>query len=105
VGLTGVCPQPEREVTVDASVTGKQLAEDLLAYFYAQQLDNPCGSVVFAYHNASDSGNGYTAGRILLDVNDASGQANTDPNGQNLSYKLTLDTGDNVSGQEYVVSY
>ena len=33
VGLTGVCPQPKREVTVNSSVTGQQLAEDLLAYF------------------------------------------------------------------------
>ena len=33
VGLTGVCPQPKREVTVDPSVTSQQLAEDLLAYF------------------------------------------------------------------------
>src|SRR5947209_1441932 len=48
VGAVGACPQPKREVTVEPSVTGRQLAEDLLAYFYAQQLDSPCGSIVFA---------------------------------------------------------
>src|SRR5579859_3715382 len=49
VGLVA-CPQPKREVTVDPGLTGEPLAEDLLAYFYAQQIDSPCGSVVFAYH-------------------------------------------------------
>ncbi|MFL5626718.1 MAG: hypothetical protein ACJ788_14125 [Ktedonobacteraceae bacterium] len=105
VGLTGACPQPKREVTVSPSVTGQQLAEDLLAYFYGQQLDSPCGSVVFAYHNQSESGNGYTAGRILFDVTDSSGQANLDPNATNLKYTLTLDTGDDLTGQEHVVTY
>ena len=105
VGLTGACPQPKREVTVSPSVTGQQLAEDLLAYFYGQQLDSPCGSVVFAYHNQSESGNAYTAGRILFDVTDSSGQANLDPNATNLKYTLTLDTGDNLTGQEHVVTY
>lgn len=104
-GLTGACPQPKREVTVDLRVTGQQLAEDLLAYFYAQQLDNPCGSVVFAYHTQAESGNGYTAGRILLDVTDSSGASNTDPNASNLKYTLTLDVGDLTTGQEYVVTY
>lgn len=105
VGLTAVCPQPERDVTVDAKLTGQELAQDLLAYFYAQNMDNPCGSVVFADHSQSDMGNGYTAGRIKLDVTDASGQANVDPNGTNLKYTLTLDTGDVATGQEYTVSW
>jgi hypothetical protein len=105
VGLTGVCPQPKREVTVNSSVTGQQLAEDLLAYFYAQQLDNPCGSVVFAYHNQSEGANGYTAGRVNLDVTDSSGATNIDPNATNLKYTLTLDIGDVATGQEYVVTY
>ena len=106
VGLTGACPQPKREVTVDPSVTGQQLAEDLLAYFYAQQLDSPCGSVVFAYHNQSEAGDAYTAGRILVDVTDSSGAANVDPNGSNLKYTLTLDIGGVLSSQqEYVITY
>lgn len=105
VGLTAVCPQPERDVTVDAKLTGQELAQDLLAYFYAQNMDNPCGSVVFADHSQSDMGNGYTAGRIKLDVTDASGQANVDPNGTNLKYTLTLDVGDFATGQEYTVSW
>ena len=106
VGLVGACPQPKREVTVDQSLTGQQLAEDLLAYFYGQQLDSPCGSVVFAYHNQSEAGDAYTAGRILLDVADSSGAANIDPNATNLKYTLTLDIGGVLtSQQEYVVTY
>jgi hypothetical protein len=85
------CPQPSRDVTVDASLTGEQLAEDLLAYFYAQSLDNNCGSVVFAYHDQSEVGNGYTAGRIMLKVDQG-------------KHTLTLDIGD-ISGPEYVVEY
>lgn len=49
--------------------------------------------------------NGYTAGRILLDVSDSSGQANSDPNATGLKYSLTLDTGDVATGQEYAVNY
>src|SRR5260370_4055001 len=55
VGAVGVCPEPRREVTVAPSVTGQQLAEDLLAYFYTQQLDSPCGSLVLAYHNQGEA--------------------------------------------------
>jgi len=106
VGLVATCPQPKREVTVDPSVTGQQLAEDLLAYFYGQQLGNPCGSVVFAYHSQSEAGDVYTAGRVLLDVTDSSGQANVDPNATNLTYSLTLDIGGALAGQqEYIITY
>jgi hypothetical protein len=109
VGMTGACPQPKREVTVDPSITGKQLAEDLLAYFYGQQLDNPCGSIVFAYHTQAEvndpNSTGYTAGRINFDVTDSSGSPNVDPNASNLKYTLTLDVGDSLTGQEYVVTY
>lgn len=102
VGLTGVCPQPKRLVTVDSSITGQQLAEDLLAYWYANQLENPCGAAVFAFHSQSeaDAGNGYTAGRILLNTAN-----NIDPNATNVKYTLILDTGDVATGQEYVVHY
>lgn len=87
------CPQPKREITVDTSVTGQRLAEDLLAYFYAQYLDNDCGSIVFAYHDQGEAGDIYTAGRIKLDVNGS-------------KHQLTLDIGGLLSGQEeYVVSY
>jgi hypothetical protein len=66
VGLTSVCSQPRREVTVDPSVTGEPLAEDLRAYFYAQRLDNPCGTLVLAYHNQgeAETEGTYTAGWI-----------------------------------------
>ena len=110
VGLVGVCPEPRQEVTVDPSVTGKQLAADLLAYFYANQLDSPCGSLVVAYHNqgeANDTNTAglYTAGRINFDATDSSGNENTDPNATNLKYTLTLDIGGALTGQEYTVTY
>ena len=105
VGDAGVCPQPKREVTVEPSVTGQQLAEDLLAYFYAQQLDSPCGSIVFAYHNQGEANDVYTVGRIKFDVNDSSGTENIDPNATNLKYTLTLDIGGLFSNHEYVVTY
>jgi len=106
VGLVATCPQPKREVVVDPSVTGQQLAEDLLAYFYGQRLDNPCGSLVLSYHDQSEVGDVYTAGRIITDVTDSSGQANVDPNATNLKYRLTLDIGGVLSSQqEYVVTY
>ncbi len=105
MGLTGACPQPKKEVTVDPSITGQQLAEDLLAYFYANQLDNPCGSVVFAYHNQAEANDVYTAGRINLDVTDSSGNSNVDPNATNLKHTLTLDIGEIATGQEYTATY
>jgi hypothetical protein len=105
VGAVGVCPEPRQEVTVDPSVTGQQLAEDLLAYFYGQQLDSPCGSLLLAYHNQSEAGDVYTAGRINFDVTDSSGAVNLDPNATNLKHTLTLDIGGIDSNQEYVVTY
>jgi hypothetical protein len=98
VGLPS-CPQPKREVTVDPSITGQQLAEDLLAYFYANGLDSPCGSVVFAYHAQSEADSFYTAGRILVDTQ------NNDPNNTNAQRTMTLDIGDALSGQEYMITY
>ncbi len=105
VGLTGACPQPKREVTAKPSVTGQRLAEDLLAYFSTQQLNNPCGAVVFAYHTQSEAGDAFTAGRVDLTVTDASGQVSTDPNANGLKYQLTLDVGVDGVGQEYTVAY
>ena len=110
VGLAGVCPQPKREVTVDPSVTGQQLAEDLLAYFYGQQIDSPCGSIVLAYHNQSEVNDAntegtYTAGLLNFDVTNASGDVNIDPNASNLKHKLTLNVGSFDSNQQYVVTY
>lgn len=107
VGLTGACPQPKKLVTVDPSITGKDLAEDLLAYFYNNQLDSPCGSIVFAYHTQAESNDdGYTAGRIDFTTTDDSGSPNVDPNATDLKYTLTLDIGGILtSQQEYEVSY
>lgn len=111
VGLVGVCPELRVEVFVDPSVTGEQLAEDLLAYFYGSEADgvalnNPCGSVVFAYHNKSEEAGGlYTAGRINLDVNTSNGQGNIDPNATNLTYAVTLDIGGALNPQEEIITY
>jgi len=91
VGLA-TCPQPKREVTVDTSLTGRRLAADLLAYFYAQGLDNPCGSLVLAYHDPSEAGNAYTGGRINLNVTDSSGAPNGDPNASGLMHQIEVDT-------------
>jgi len=62
-------------------VTGQALAQDLLAYFYSNHLDSPCGSIVFVYHTQAEANDVFTAGRINFDVTDATGQNNIDPNG------------------------
>jgi hypothetical protein len=99
VGLTGVAPQPRREVTVSPSLTGQQLAEDVLAYFYQNGLDSPCGPVVFAYHATSEAANASTAGRILVQTE------NIDPNNSNAQRTLALDLGDAINGeQEHVIT-
>lgn len=107
VGAVGVCSQPKRLVTVDPGITGQQLAEDLLAYFYQKNLDSPCGSLVFAYHSQAEAtgDNGYTAGRVMLDTATSDGSSNYDPNATGLKYTLTFDTGDATTGQDDVVNY
>lgn len=107
VGLVGVCPEPRREVWVSPSVTGERLAEDLLAYFYGEQLDSSCGSLVLVYNSRSEAlaSNPYSAGRVNLDVTDSSGQANIDPNATKLTYTVTLDVGGVFPGEEYIVAY
>lgn len=107
VGLIGACPQPRREVWVDPSDTGQQLAENLLAFFYAQGMASDCGSLVVAYnsHSEAEQGDYYTAGRVNLDVYDSSGQYNANPHANNLKYVLTLDIGGALTRQEYIVTY
>jgi hypothetical protein len=106
VGAVGACPESRREVTVDQGVAGQQFAEDLLAYFYSTPgLVNPCGSLVLAYHNQSEGGDVYTAGRIDWTVTDSSGAVNLDPNATNLTHALTLDVGGIDANQEYVITY
>jgi hypothetical protein len=107
VGLGGACPQPRREVWVDPGVTGQQLAEDLLSFFYSQGLESPCGSLVVAYNSQSEAEKGdyYTAGRVNLDVYNSNGQYNLDPNATNLKYMVTLDVGGVLARQEYIVTY
>lgn len=105
VGAVGACPEPKRFVTVDPSITGKRLAEDLLAYFYDNQLDSPCGSLVGAFHTQAEANDVFTAGRILFDTTNQDGSANFDPNATGLKYTLTLNTGDALSAPDYVVTY
>ncbi len=68
VGIAA-CPQPKRSVTVKAGLSGRQVAADLLKYFYDQQLDNSCGSLVLGYNDPSEYGSVYTVGRVNLDMN------------------------------------
>jgi hypothetical protein len=81
-------------VTVPASLTGQQLAEDLLAYWFANQLNNSCGSLVLAYHSQSEAGNAYTAGSLNLNVTGS-------------SHSLEIDIGSALDGTQtvYTVTY
>ena len=67
VGLA-TCPQPKRSVTVAGVLSGRQVVADLLKYFYDQNLDNDCGSLVLAYMDSSQYGSVYTVGRVILNV-------------------------------------
>jgi hypothetical protein len=67
------CPQPKRSVVVASSVSDpKQIAAALLNYFYAQGLDNECGSLVLAYANQGEIDGPYTVGQVVLNVNGGS---------------------------------
>jgi hypothetical protein len=93
VGLAN-CPQPKRDVLVVAHIGGETLAEDLLAYWFAQQLNNSCGSLVLAYNAQGEIGEAYTAGSLDLTV--------TGP-----SHSLEIDVGSALLGnlQVYTVTY
>lgn len=77
VGLA-YCPQPKRSVTMAADLSGRQVAADLLAYFYADQLDNDCGALVLAYTDPSQYGSAYTVGRLILNVDGSSHELEVD---------------------------
>ena len=66
---SAACPQPKRSVIVTPGLTGRQVAADLLKYFYDQGLDNQCGSLVLAYTDPTEYGSAYTVGRVNLRVN------------------------------------
>lgn len=68
VGLA-TCPQPKRSVIVTPGLSARQVAADLLKYFYDQGLDNDCGSLVLAYTDPTEYGSAYTVGRVDLSVN------------------------------------
>jgi hypothetical protein len=84
VGLPA-CPQPKRSVTMAAGLTGRQVAADLLRYFYDQQLNNECGALVLAYSDASQYGTAYTVGRVNLSVNGTSHQLEVDSVADNIA--------------------
>ena len=77
VGLP-TCPQPKRSVIMAAGLTGRQVAADLLKYFYDQGLDNDCGSLVLAYTDPVEYGSDYTVGRVNLNVNGSQHQLEVD---------------------------
>ncbi|HEY0832059.1 MAG TPA: hypothetical protein VGE99_13015 [Candidatus Dormibacteraeota bacterium] len=80
VGLAA-CPQPKRSVVVTPGLTGRQVAADLLKYFYDRGLDNSCGSLVLAYTDPTEYGSAYTVGRINLIVNGSTHELVVDSGG------------------------
>ena len=66
---SAACPQPKRSVLVTPGLTGRQVAADLLKYFYDKGLANDCGSLVLGYTDPTEYGSGYTVGRVSLSVN------------------------------------
>lgn len=94
VGL-GTCPRPERDVVVASYITGETLAEDLLAYWFAQQLNtSSCGSSVLAHTGLGEVGEVPSAGSLDLTVTGA-------------SYSLEIDLGSALLGnlRVYRVTY
>ena len=88
------CPEPKREVAVVPGLTGPTLAADLLAYFFAQGLNNDCGSLVLAYHDQSEAPGIFTAGRINLTITGS-------------LHSVEVDAGIDASGnqQSFTVTY
>ncbi len=83
------CPEPSIYVTVSRALTGRALEADLSAFFVQNGLINShCQAFVFAYHSRRDyrahRDDGYTAGRVALTTNAASGP----------KYNLEVDAGD-----------
>lgn len=88
---TGIpsCSEPKDSVVVPADLTGQPLASSLLKLFYDNGRDNNCGSLILAYHDQSEYGQAYTAGRIDLTI--LSGG----------KHEVTLDVGQD----EFVIDY
>ena len=80
VGLA-TCPQPKRSVIVTPGWSARQVAADLLKYFYDQGLDNDCGSLVLAYKDPTEYGSAYTVGRVDLSVNSSKHELVVDSGG------------------------
>jgi hypothetical protein len=78
------CPTPNIYATVAPTLTGRQLAADALAFFVQHSLlGAQCQAALFLFHGkAENTGSGYTAGRVFLDVN---------PSGP--KHNLEVDTG------------
>jgi hypothetical protein len=83
------CPQPKRYVLVQTGQTGRQVSADLLKYFYDQQLDNRCGSVVLGYTDPVEYGHAYTVGRVILEVNGSSHRLEVDAIPDQIRFVIT----------------
>ena len=71
------CPEPNQNVTVPASLTGRALVATLLAYYFSQSFGGNCGAAIFADHSSSEfSSGGFTAGAVELDTSGGSGHYN-----------------------------
>lgn len=75
------CPEPNFDVTVSPSLTGRALEADLSAFFVQQGvLSSQCQAFVFAYHSESDyqahKDDGFTAGRVALTTTGTGSQMN-----------------------------
>jgi hypothetical protein len=83
------CTEPKDSVVVPAGLTGQPLAASLMKLFYGNGRDNNCGSLILGYHDQSEYGQAYTAGRVDLTI--LSGG----------KHEITLDVGQD----EYVIDY
>jgi hypothetical protein len=88
VGLA-TCPEPKDSVVVPAGLTGQPLAASLMKLFYDGGRDNNCGSLILGYHDQSEFGDTFTAGRVDLTIR---------PGGK---HEITLDDGQG----EYRIDY
>lgn len=89
------CPEPNENVTVPATLTGRALVATLLAYYFSQSIGGSCGAAIFADHSASEfASGGFTAGSVALDTSGGSGH-----------YNLTVIAGDVTAAPTVSINY
>lgn len=92
---SGSCPEPNEDVIVPASLTGRALVATLLAYYFSQPIGGSCGAAIFADHSAGEfSSDGFTAGSVVLDTSGGSGH-----------YNLTVTAGDVTAAPAVSINY